>query len=356
MSTALRSTEVSSLEEVLEEARHRIEVSPAELDEARRRRDAIAGALRAEFPGSRVYVNGSVAHGDALTPLSDVDLGVVVPDPDHAYGPGCKGPSELKQRAADAIRVRLRAEYGDLRVDVVGRKRSILIRFRDPVAPGLPDFTADVIVAIDNLGDRGLFIPRHDGWDRSDPEAHTLMVRQAVEQTDVVYSLVVRLVKHWSRTHEKPLCSWHIKALALGCLVEPTTLILGLQRWFEHAASELANGETADPAGVAPHPIKTIVSRTEAVRMLRDAAARLELAVRLMADGWDVLAIDELAKLFNDAQMLPSPDQGVVTAQEAARVRTRRAADTKLLGVPALLTGVGSGADRPRPNVRSWAP
>ena len=76
------------LEQTLETARRRVEVSKAELDEARRRRDQIGASLRAAFPGSRVYVNGSIAHGDALFPLTDVDLGIVVPDPDHRYGPG----------------------------------------------------------------------------------------------------------------------------------------------------------------------------------------------------------------------------------------------------------------------------
>src|SRR5688572_13695389 len=93
-----------TLENILNAARIRIQVSDEELAEARKRRAAIASVLRAEFPGSRTYVNGSIAHGDALTPLTDVDLGVVVPDPDNQYGPGLKGPKDLKARAADAIR------------------------------------------------------------------------------------------------------------------------------------------------------------------------------------------------------------------------------------------------------------
>jgi hypothetical protein len=86
-------------------------VSQAELDEARRRRDQIAAAQRATFPGCRIYVNGSIAHGDALNPLTDVDLGGVVPDLDHRYGPGKRGPKELKDRAAAAIRADLADEY-----------------------------------------------------------------------------------------------------------------------------------------------------------------------------------------------------------------------------------------------------
>ncbi len=89
-----------TLEYSLNAARVRIQVSAEELEEARQRRNAIAVALGAEFAGSRIYVNGSIAHGDALTPpLTDVDLGVVVPDPDNKYGPpGLKGPDDLKQR------------------------------------------------------------------------------------------------------------------------------------------------------------------------------------------------------------------------------------------------------------------
>lgn len=53
----------------------------------------IAAALRAEFPGSKVYVNGSVAHGDALTPLTDVDVGVIVAEAQQTHGPGSAGLS-----------------------------------------------------------------------------------------------------------------------------------------------------------------------------------------------------------------------------------------------------------------------
>ncbi len=71
-----------TLESLLTAGRKRVEVTEPELKEARERRDDVGAALRKAFPGARVYVNGSVAHGDALTPLTDVDVGVVVPDPD----------------------------------------------------------------------------------------------------------------------------------------------------------------------------------------------------------------------------------------------------------------------------------
>ncbi len=345
-----------TLEQILDYGRRIIQVARAELDEARSRRNAIATALRAEFPGCRIYINGSVAHGDALTPLTDVDLGVVIPNTDGTYGPGKRGPRDLKQRTANAIRTALKPTYGDLAVEVEGRKRSILIRFRDPVAPGRPDFTADVIVAIDNPHGAGLHIPRWDSWDRSHPERHTDLVLAAIETTDVAYARIVRLLKHWARCHDKPLCSWHIKALALGCITEPTMLVDGLRTWFGYAAGRLAIEDTPDPTRVAAKPLKTNKPRTEVVRRLRDATERLERAIALENAGYDVLAQDELARLFNDEAMLPRPNQDLVTEQETVRVTAERAKDSKRLGAPSLLTGVGAGAAQLRPNVRSWAP
>ncbi len=163
-----------------------------------------------------------------------------------------------------------------------------------------------------------------------------------------------RLLKHWNRRNGKPLCSWHIKALAPGCLTERSTQLTGLLRWFRYAIAKLSHGETPDPAGVAKEPIKTNVPRTAAVEKIRKDLERLERAISLQADGYLTLAHDELAKLFNDEQMLARPDQNAVRAEEATRLTKQKIADSKALGVPALLTGIGVGANHPRSNSRSW--
>jgi predicted nucleotidyltransferase len=346
-------TRSTTLEAILESARKRIEVTNDELAEARKRRNAISAALLREFPGSRAYVNGSVAHGDALTPLTDVDLGVVVPDPNSIYGPGKIGPTGLEERAAEAIRVALKPEYGDLAVEVKGRKRSILIRFRDPVTPGQPDFTADVIVAIDNPRGHGLFIPRYTGWDRSHPEEHTRMVREAVEDTDVMYARIVRLLKHWNRSNGKALCSWNIKALALGCITSPVSLVEGLHAWFTYAIDQLNAGETEDPARVAPHPIKLNKPRAGVVRQVRGALDTLLYAIQLADRGYDVLAHDQLADLFNDEEMLPHPTRSEVMRQQADRIKDQSSKTSNAFGAPTLIPSTTSA--RERVSTRSWA-
>ncbi|GEB64641.1 hypothetical protein SAT01_20890 [Sinomonas atrocyanea] len=343
-----------TLEHLANEARSRIEVSAEELDEARERRSAVGAALRREFTGSRTYLNGSIAHGDALTPLTDVDLGVVIPDPDHEYGPGKRGPKALKERAAEAIRHGLKGRYGDLAVEVEGRKRSLLVRFRDPVAPGRPDFTADVIVALDNPGGAGLYIPRFDSWDRSHPEKHTELISIANKATQARFARTVRLLKHWNRSNGKLLCSWNIKALALDCIVAPTALIPGLRGWFDHAIAQLSRGETPDPAGVAAKPIKLNGTRTEAIRRLTRALENLDRAIEYEQAGYPVLAHDELAKFFNDPEVMPRPSATAVMGEEARRVLDEKSKDSKSFGAPALLTGTGSSAGRSRGNIRSW--
>ncbi|MGI3204136.1 hypothetical protein ACRJ4W_50310 [Streptomyces sp. GLT-R25] len=80
-----------SLASLLDEGRRKIQVTDEELDEAKRRRQLLAASARRAFRGATTYFNGSVAHGDANTPLTDVDLGVVLTNEDAGpYGPGKK--------------------------------------------------------------------------------------------------------------------------------------------------------------------------------------------------------------------------------------------------------------------------
>lgn len=336
------------LEELLEQARHRVEVEEKELDEARRRRDMIVAALRAEFAGSKVYVNGSVAHGDALTPLTDVDVGVIVAEAQRTHGPGRRGPLDLMDRAANAIREALKEDFPKLSVTVKGQTRAVLVRFRDPVTPGQDDFTADVIVALDNTAATGLWIPQVPTWDRSHPVGHTDMVRTANQNSRYTYAKVVRLLKHWNRRNGKPMCSWNIKVLALACLDSPHTMLAGLHAWFEHAHTDISTqGETADPARVAPEPIHLNEARPVVLGRLEKAAEQLRTAAKLEKAGFPALAHQQLAALFNDPEMLPGPDPLSLMLEEHRRRTSGGAASAT---VPAVVAAPAV------PKVRSWAP
>ncbi|GAA4893133.1 hypothetical protein [Actinomycetospora straminea] len=263
----------SFLDELLDAGRGRIEVPDPVLAEARRRREQIVAALRNAFPGAAVYFNGSVAHGDATDPLADIDVGVILsPVAADGYGPYGLGPLPLMEDARDAIREHLKDDYPKLVVTVAGQRRAVLVRFGDPVTPGQPDFTCDVIVALPHP-EQGLWIPNTEiaaGWDQADPVEHTRLIHQAIADTNVVFARVVRLLKHWRDRHGDPLCSWNIKALALDCITVPMPPTVALQTFFDHAARDLAARYTPDPAGVAG-PVQPTFDREHAVTRLRRA-------------------------------------------------------------------------------------
>lgn len=344
----LRVTGNPAADSILNAARRRIEVTPDELTEARSRRSDIASALRGEFTGGRVYVNGSVAHGDANTPLSDIDLGIVVPDPDQAFGPGKRGPGDLQDRAAAAIRAGLHDKYDSLAVEHKNNKRAILVRFREPVGRA-KDFTADVIVAIDNPNGAGLYIPRYHMWDRSHPEKHTELIVDANRWTNSTFARTVRLVKHWNKSNGRPLCSWHIKALALGVIDRPMSISDGVLEWFEYAERELRKAPTLDPAHVAEKPIKAVADLDVVIGKVAYSAVQLREAFALASEGACHLAQEKLGKWMNDPAVLPTPDKSLAVAEGIKR-----------LGGPAgaaastLVTGVGAGPAAARPRANSW--
>lgn len=330
-----------TVEQLLEDARRRIQVSDDELREARRRRDLLAAALTAEFPGSRTYVNGSVAHGDALDPLTDIDLGIVVAEAKNTHGPGKNGCSDLQERAANAIRAALSEEFPGLRLAWRKRRRSNLVRFGKPVTRGQDDFTADVIIAIDNPNGAGLYIPNYLSWSRSHPEEHTRLVRQANKDTNNIYARVVRLTKHYNRRNQKPLCSWNIKALALDSITAPTKLAAGMVAWFDHAIDELSQGLTEDPAGVAEKPISINenMTRTEVVNRLEASRDKLVKALDLEKAGYPVLAHEQLAKFFNDEDILAYPSLDAVRTETARKYLADQATHRK----PATTSGTRGG-------------
>ena len=79
---------------------------------------------------------------------------------------------------------------------------------------------------------------------------------------------------------------------------------------------------------------------------------RLTKARALEANGYLILAHDELAKLFNDEDMLPRPDADGVLAEEARKHEDTNRPST-ITGTPALLTYPN---DHPPIPARSWAP
>jgi hypothetical protein len=334
------------LEGLLDDARAEIAVTDEELTEARDRRDRIKNALRRVFPGSDTYDCGSVAHGDANTPLKDVDTGVVVAGGEEDHGPDVEGPRALMEDARDAIRDELKNDYPNLRVTVEGQTHAVEVSFGDPVDVDEDDFTADVIVTVDNTEGAGIYIPDlpNDGWEPSHPIEHTRLMREGNRATGSVLARAVRLLKYWNGRHGNPLCSWNIKVLALESITKKMPLAKALLAFFEHAAKSLRNGLTEDPAGVSD-PIEVNLPMDEVLDRLDDGRDLVEEAINAEEEGRPYLAQHKLAQLLPD--IVPDADVDDLRAEEIEQQQADEQADRS--------RGIGSASAITIPSTRGWS-
>jgi hypothetical protein len=180
------------------------------------------------------------------------------------------------------------------------------------------------------------------GWDRAHPERHTELVLAANEATGNVYARTIRLAKHWCGHHGKPLCSWNLKALALGCIAdEPRRLLDALHVFFSYAATEIAARFTEDPAGVSGAiKLPEGMTRDEAAWRLRAARDKVAEAIEHEQAGRPALAQHALHVVLPE---VIADSGGVAQMAEQAKIVTGTV--TPGLVVP--------GPDTP---VRAWAP
>jgi hypothetical protein len=104
------------------------------------------------------------------------------------------------------------------------------------------------------------------------------------------------LAKCWNQQFSSPgFCSFNIEALALASTVEGIGVALGLFRFFEYSASDLAKRLTPDPAGVSD-AIKINIERDVLVSRLE--SARDLLGSALDGDSEDLQIREALANLY----------------------------------------------------------
>lgn len=334
------------LQDLLDDARGEIAVTDEELTEARDRRDRIKNALRKVFPGSDTYDCGSVAHGDANTPLKDVDTGIVVDGGEEDHGPNGQGPLALMEQARNAIQDELGDDYPNLRVTVEGQTHAVEVSFGDPIDPDEDDFTADVIVTVDNTDGVGIYIPDlpNDGWERSHPIEHTRLMREGNRSTGSVLARTARLLKFWNGKHGNPLCSWNIKVLGLESINKKMALAVALLAFFEHAGKSLRDGLTEDPAAVS-EPIEVNLPMVEVLERLEGGRGLIEEAINAEEDGRPYLAQHKLAQLLPD--IVPDADADDLRGEEIKQQKADEQAGRS--------RGIGSATAISIPSTRGWS-
>lgn len=275
----------SLLDNLLEEYDSSRIIKQAEYNEARERYRVLTEIVKQSVRAD-TYLNGSLDHGDAMSPLNDIDLGVILT--------GSRAESARRSAPIWAVEGVVKTLQNDptfssiaKNVTCANQKRAALVSFcrvltSDEGCSCLDsspfNFTADIIVALQAPRGGGFLVPNlfTNSWERSHPLRHSMLVREKALAQGPNWRRAVRLMKSWNYAHGKQLSSWNIKALALRCRAEGSVAD-ALAELLNTVQKAIIVGPTTDPAGIS-EPIPLLAPASEVLRSLNYANATLARA------------------------------------------------------------------------------
>jgi predicted nucleotidyltransferase len=297
------------------------------VDEARRRRNLFRDAAFDPEPDvEKTYASGSLARGSQIEPIKDVDLLVVFNRADHPDWDGSPGSA---QQALEDTQTRvvelLGAADGRVAKEVrLARIQNHAVKcfLDDPKDPDA--FTVDVVPALRHE-ERGFEIPQRetDEWIRTDPLHLVKEVLDRHEESNGTYVSLLRLLKRWSKDHEKPLKGLTIEVLALDVLPVGTDRPACLSEFFAGAKARIYE-PIDDPAGLCGE-IQPDLDRDAANDKLTEAGDLAWRAVEAQRRGETDRAACLWRKVFG-GDLFPAPPQGCDDATGALRVVAGEAA------------------------------
>lgn len=273
-----------------------VNADPAQVAEAKDRRDLFKSAFEGEDDIQVVRPSGSLARGTQHDPIKDVDTILV-------YKPGTKPdwgkPGDSAEEALDYVRDRVGSLLGTNGSHKPGQVR--LARPGDHAVKCFLDnpdadkpFTVDAMPALRQPGG-ALLVPEihSSNWILTNPGYLIDLALDAHAQGHI-YAPLVRVLKRWRKrtgTHVKSLL---IEVLALECMPKTGERSAALASFFASAAVRI-NDPVCDPAGLCGpvQPDLDVVALRAALEEAADTAANAlqherweqdDVAVRLWGD------------------------------------------------------------------------
>jgi hypothetical protein len=285
-----------------------VNVDPADLAEARRRRDIFRTGLGAEPDVEKVIPSGSLARGSHADPVHDVDLIVIFDSGQHPdWGlPGSSAEVALSYLGEQVNRLLgvTNGTYDQLVRLAVPRNHAVKCFLDDPDDPD--GFTVDAMPALRQT-DGTLLVPEKDStkWIRTDPELLIELVKKRHSDWNQFVKLV-RVLKCWNRSNGGVMKSLLIEVLALECLKRELHRGEALTVYFTSANVRLGL-PVEDPAHLCG-PIQPDLDVAAARAHLVAAAGVAQKAVDAERRGDDKVAMCHWHQLFGD--VYPEPDGG----------------------------------------------
>ncbi|WNV74446.1 nucleotidyltransferase [Geodermatophilus sp. DSM 44513] len=273
-----------------------VNAPPAQVAEAKARRDLFKDAFGTEGDIKLVRASGSLARGTQHDPIKDVDTILIYkPETKPEWGQ----PGDSAEDALDYVRDRVRGllgTYGSYKPNQVRLARpgdhAVKCFLDDPDAES--PFTVDAMPAL-RQPDGSLLVPEihSHGWIRTNP-GYLIDLALDAHAQGRIYAPLVRVLKRWRRrtgTHVKSLL---IEVLALECLPKTGERSAALAAFFAAAAVRV-NDPICDPAGLCGpiQPDLDVVALRTALEEAADIAANArqherwdqhDVAVRLWGD------------------------------------------------------------------------
>lgn len=297
----------------------------------------IRKAVTEAFPNTEHFLSGSYGRRTQAVKLKDVDIIVVLDDPDGKYRASASETLEAVRKVVSAQEL-----VRTTRVSVRAVKAFLHdYEFHVDIVPALAPAYGSGLELTRNLPKEGL-----DDWTLEDPKGQLQAAKDKNKDTEGVYVPVARIIKAWNQRYPtaKPLRSYHAEAILWHALTEKTTYTEAVLAFFDKAYELLAPGaRTLVPGSYTRYVDDRLKDDDRATAREKIEAAR-EKAHEAAETEEPGDAMDAWVKVFGTSFPAPSTDPDAVA-------EGLRSGAAKAVGA-----GFAIGGDRSTIKARSWSP
>jgi len=308
--------EIESVQEAFEQfERDTVRAPKQENDAAKKVHPQIRETLAQELAEHlETFLSGSYSRRVQIVKLKDIDVIVVLDDPEGSYAASAEAALGAIRKAAVTCELVKSARR---------RVRSVRLTLHGY------EFTIDLVAALEPPdGEDGLLLARRipeeglDDWTLGHPRGQRQAAIDKNEACGGIYIPSVRLAKYWLGTvwggGHKPFRSYHAESVLHGALSEKVDYAEAMVLFFDAAYDALAPGaRTPDPG--APDTFVDERLEDDERREAREAVARARKAARAAYEQPGVGdALDAWVEVFGAAFPAPSTSLEQVAASLAA--------------------------------------
>lgn len=269
----------------------------------------IRGTLEKELEHHiKTFLSGSYSRRVQVVRLKDVDVLVVLDDPDGTFASSAEAALEAIREAAKRSDLVRRTKLG---------VRAVKLFLHEH------DFTVDLVAARQPDSGDGLLLARHlpdegyDDWQLLNPEGQKQAAIDKNGECDGIYVPAVRIVKFWNKGQgdPSPLRSYHAEAILWHALDGPVDYAEAIIRFFDEAYERLASGAlTPDPGAPDADPVDKRLQPDKRAA----ARAKVEKARKAAHEAFEKENLDEAlegwVQVFGPSFPAPSTSPDEISA------------------------------------------